>query len=557
MPERDENKDLHLRFDPLTVSHLGSNMYSRMPNAVAELVANAYDADATRIAVRVNGTGDEQSIVVEDDGHGMSRDDVREKYLRIGRNRRDTELTGWSESGKRRVSGKKGLGKLALFGIGHHIEVTTTRAGSGDLLVVTMDWNDLIGTKDGDYQPGSTTESVDEARRGTKVTISRLTRTTDIAPRSLAESLSRLFQYNDSEVSLCVIDRNGVEIPVTRDLRLESIESELKWNIPGALKKAAEPLLAWEIKGVIIAGKKPLATQLRGITVYTNGRLANEPEFFGAADSSYAYAYMTGYVEVDVLDTIEPDVVATDRRAVNWEHPKAAQIRQALRWMVEEIARDRKNWREDQNKKEVAETTGVDTDEWVESISTPEKEPLGDMLNVLHSEDTDMSSESRLKMLSGLQKLAPPYADFVWRHLHPRIQEVSEGAFKAGQYHLALGEGIKGYVQDLRVLVDDYKASETHIMNKLLGTGDGKRLQFAHVYTDGAPKIAGSSAKSLDDGNRALAMAIWQMFRNPIAHEPAETLQKLNIISAQDCLDALSLLSFLRFRLDMLDWVEQ
>ncbi|SFS55770.1 ATP-binding protein [Saccharopolyspora flava] len=556
MPERDEKKDLQLRFDPLTVSHLGSNMYSRMPNAVAELVANAYDADATRIAVRVNGTGHQQCIVVEDDGHGMSRDDVREKYLRIGRNRRDTELTGWSESGKRRVSGKKGLGKLALFGIGHHIEVVTTRAGSGDSLVVTMDWDDLIGTKDGDYRPGSTTESVDKSRHGTKVTISRLTRTTDIAPRSLAESLSRLFQYNDSEVSLVVIDRNGGEIPVTRDLRLESIESEIKWNIPGGLKKTAEPLLAWEVKGVIIAAKKPLATQMRGITVYTNGRLANEPEFFGAADSSYAYAYMTGYVEVDLLDTIEPDVVATDRRAVNWEHPKAAQIRQELKRMVEEIARDRKNWREDQNKKEVAETTGVDTDEWVGSISTPEKEPLNDMLNVLHSEDADMSRESRMQMLSGLQRLAPPYADFVWRHLHPRIQEVSEAAFKAGHYHMALGEGIKGYIQDLRTKADDHDDPEGKVINQFLGTGSGKRLRFAHGYTRGSLKISNSSATSLDDGNRALVQAIWQMFRNPIAHEPAATLEKLEVISPRDCLDALSLLSFLRFRLDMVEWVE-
>ncbi|WP_100467589.1 hypothetical protein [Mycobacteroides abscessus] len=41
------SSDLLLKFDPLTIEHLGSNMYSRLPNAVAELVANAYDADAT------------------------------------------------------------------------------------------------------------------------------------------------------------------------------------------------------------------------------------------------------------------------------------------------------------------------------------------------------------------------------------------------------------------------------------------------------------------------------------------------------------------------------
>ena len=77
------DSDLLLKFDPLTIEHLGSNMYSRLPNAVAELVANAYDADATEITVRVVGSGEAQHIVVEDNGHGMSRDDVRDKYLRI------------------------------------------------------------------------------------------------------------------------------------------------------------------------------------------------------------------------------------------------------------------------------------------------------------------------------------------------------------------------------------------------------------------------------------------------------------------------------------------
>src|SRR4051812_44591663 len=103
--------DLVLKFDPHTIEHLGSNMYSRLPNAVAELVANAYDADANEIQVRIRGSGEDQLIVVEDDGHGMSRDDVRDKYLRIGRNRRGNAPTAKSESGLRTVSGKKGLGK--------------------------------------------------------------------------------------------------------------------------------------------------------------------------------------------------------------------------------------------------------------------------------------------------------------------------------------------------------------------------------------------------------------------------------------------------------------
>lgn len=98
---------LTLTFDPHRIKNLGSNMYSRLPNAVAELVANAYDADATSIVVKIIGTAPNQSIEVVDDGHGMSRDDLRDKYLRIGRNRRGADATGLSESGGARHHGDR------------------------------------------------------------------------------------------------------------------------------------------------------------------------------------------------------------------------------------------------------------------------------------------------------------------------------------------------------------------------------------------------------------------------------------------------------------------
>ena len=176
-------------------------MHSWLPNAVAELVANAHDADATEITVRVVGSAEAQHIVVEDNGHGMSRDDVRDKYLRIERNRRGSATTATSESGKRTVSGKKGLGKLALFGIGHRIEVSTTRKGQAERTIVTMVWKDLIETDDGDYQPHSRSEAAESAEHGTFVKVSQLTRSSDIKPADLAESLSRLFQYCDIEVA--------------------------------------------------------------------------------------------------------------------------------------------------------------------------------------------------------------------------------------------------------------------------------------------------------------------------------------------------------------------
>lgn len=442
-PEAQVPSELVLKFDPLTIEHLGSNMNSRLPNAVAELVANAYDADATEITVRVVGSGEAQHIVVEDNGHGMSRDDVRDKYLRIGRNRRGSATTAASESGKRTVSGKKGLGKLALFGIGHRIEVSTTRKGQAERTIVTTVWKDLIETDDGDYQPESRSEAAKSAEHGTSVKVSELTRSSDITPADLAESLSRLFQYSDSEVVLRVIGRDGSEIPVTRELRVSTVATEFKWEVPTDLPESSDDLSNVGVVGIVIAAEKPLPTQMRGVAVYANGRLVNEPEFFGASDSSYAYAYLTGYIAVDGLDAIKPDVVATDRRAVNWDQTDAARIRAVLKRMVEEIAQLRRQLRAAKKKKQIEDEAGVDPDGWADTIEGPEKEPLRDLINIIESDDTDMSDEDRGKAVRSLKEIAPPYADPIWRHLHPSIQTACESYFKAGDYYQALLEACK------------------------------------------------------------------------------------------------------------------
>lgn len=541
--------DLLLKFDPHTIEHLGSNMYSRLPNAVAELVANAYDADATEISVEVVGTGQSQYIVVRDNGHGMSRSDLSDKYLRIGRNRRGDATTAKSESGRRTVSGKKGLGKLALFGIGHQIEVSTTRAGSKQRIVITMDWDDLLGTENGDYEPASRDESADNDDHGTSVTVSRLTRSSDITPADLAESLSRLFQYSDSEVALHVVSRDGTRIPVTRDLRLASVATEFRWEIPADLPENAERLAEVAVNGVVIAAEKPLPTQMRGIAVYASGRLANEPEFFGASDSSYAYAYLTGYITVDALDSIKPDVVATDRRAVNWEQPQAAEIRALLRTAVEEIAQLRRRLRAAKKKEQLEEQTGVDSDAWVGTVQGPEKEPLRDLLGILESEDTDMSNDDRGRAVKSLSDIAPPYANLVWRHLHPAIQAACQKYFKEGDYHQALVEACKKYVADLRTAAGVHDGDEASLFGKALGSGPGK-LNFTPKFLIGNPRISDGSAVNLENGQRELAKAIWSAFRNPLQHELMTTITGLGVISHDDCLDALSLMSHLRRRLD-------
>ena len=102
-----------MSFDPNTIEHLGVQMYSTLPPVIAELVANAYDADASSVTITLEDDGDKK-IIIEDNGHGMSFADLEDKFLRIGRNRREGNKQD-SESGKRKVIGKKRYRQAVIF----------------------------------------------------------------------------------------------------------------------------------------------------------------------------------------------------------------------------------------------------------------------------------------------------------------------------------------------------------------------------------------------------------------------------------------------------------
>lgn len=73
----DTKEKLQLRFDPRTIEHLGIKMYSQLPYALAELVANAYDAGAGKVQIKLYDSDPENKrIVITDDGDGMSYEEV-------------------------------------------------------------------------------------------------------------------------------------------------------------------------------------------------------------------------------------------------------------------------------------------------------------------------------------------------------------------------------------------------------------------------------------------------------------------------------------------------
>jgi len=129
----EEAQQLILRFDHNVIEHLGLKLYQNRPtNVIAETVSNSWDADARRVWIDFQfGSNDptQNQIAIADDGSGMSLDTIRNSYLVIGLPKRSKENPDIRSPGGRHLMGRKGIGKLAPFGIATKIDIISVAKG--------------------------------------------------------------------------------------------------------------------------------------------------------------------------------------------------------------------------------------------------------------------------------------------------------------------------------------------------------------------------------------------------------------------------------------------
>ena len=108
-----KEKEYKLNIDPRILELLGPSLYTNIYYVLAELIANAYDADAHNVYIIAN----KDDITVEDDGKGMSyADGDIQKYLNVAAVSRNTDAESLTPM-KRKKMGRKGVGKLAALSV--------------------------------------------------------------------------------------------------------------------------------------------------------------------------------------------------------------------------------------------------------------------------------------------------------------------------------------------------------------------------------------------------------------------------------------------------------
>ncbi|WP_340152679.1 ATP-binding protein [uncultured Marivirga sp.] len=142
-----DNDNVRFSVDAGVIDRLGTELVARQETAVSELVKNSYDADAKKVILRFeNSDVRGGTLFIEDDGLGMTRDQLIKGFMRISST--DKLRNPFSERYNRKRAGQKGIGRFAVQRLGEKLTITTQTVDDDFSLVVTINWANYQGDID-------------------------------------------------------------------------------------------------------------------------------------------------------------------------------------------------------------------------------------------------------------------------------------------------------------------------------------------------------------------------------------------------------------------------
>ena len=344
-----------MEFDVYTIKHLGLQMYSTLPPVIAELVANGWDANATRVEITIPETPiDEQTseIVIKDNGIGMSDEDVRNKYVIVGRDRRENEQSDETDPPySRKIMGRKGIGKFSAFGIAKEIDVESAK--DGEVSHFQMNYDELLKKADERKIEFPPLDSTGNVSQGTKIILKHITKfkTRRISIERIRRGLARRFAVIGAKRDFEVVINGNPISPEDRDLKRlldKDMDGEpYLWEYDNV---EIQPETNWTVSGWIGALDRttPDIDGIdRGIVLMARGKLVQEPFVFEAVvGQQYALSYLIGELNAEFVDEAE-DTIGTTRNSLVWDTEANIALKE---WGKKEINKIAREWSEKRRK---------------------------------------------------------------------------------------------------------------------------------------------------------------------------------------------------------------
>lgn len=344
------SEEYELNIDLNVLNHLGLNLYSNVPAVLSEVIANAWDADASRVDISIDGQDENKKVTIKDDGCGMNGEDLRNKFLMVGYQRRSKELANSNiTSGKKRtVMGRKGIGKLSVFSIAENIKIITKQKDCKPIAIEL----EIAGIKQAienkkNYHPRiiAIPSDIDLSIAGTALILGRLKKRVNASlDAHLRQRVARRFSVFSDTFRVFI---DGKEITLTDRNYFKKLEYALiygdypkgnftphniatRWRDLGDYPKgnfthnednvverdydSCIPIRGWiglvKESGALQEG----GDNLNKISVLVRGKVALEDILDSFREGGLYTKYIIGEIEADFLDSTEEEDIATSSR---------------------------------------------------------------------------------------------------------------------------------------------------------------------------------------------------------------------------------------------------
>ncbi|MCJ1980554.1 ATP-binding protein [Lactococcus carnosus] len=332
-----DQKELTFSVANNAVTHLGRNLYSSAPPALAELVANSYDAYATNVIISIKEN--DNSLVIADNGKGLNFEEFESKYVTIGTKKQD-EIP-FKGMDKREPMGQKGIGKLSAFSLGEEYVVYSKTLDSKQWLSFELKYEDMIESGSKHTTTVSLLEKLPDElsefqifESGFIIHCKKLRKKLTKRTRdSVILQLSRRFYLTQDDFSIVYDDKivsletnfyyQNLEYVIYFGYSNDEINNIFKDNVIKKEKFQGDSnILCFiednGIKGWVGSVSKPkeLKENTDNIIVYSNGKIADEDILKGKTEARIAKSYMVGEIQANYFIDLE-DPITSSRQGLD------------------------------------------------------------------------------------------------------------------------------------------------------------------------------------------------------------------------------------------------
>lgn len=240
---------------------LGRDLITSPDIAILELVKNSYDAHASKVEI----TFDDDYLSIADNGKGMSKDDLINKWLFVAYSAKSdgTEDKSYRNKFKRHYAGAKGIGRMSCDRLAKSLVLTTRSAEENKTNVLHVNWSSFELSKQTEFDtidiPYETLDTIPNfplsSATGTILEFSGLhlswTRDNIIRLKKSLEKMINPFSGTDDDFQIEIIAPRMKEEDINAESQHEVVNGVIENSIADVLKLKTTEIASHIRDGVI------------------------------------------------------------------------------------------------------------------------------------------------------------------------------------------------------------------------------------------------------------------------------------------------------------------